>query len=516
MVKEYDLTHETTKDTELEEIAVVGMAARFPGADDIDQFWRNLRDGVESITSFSDEELAHVSPALLKKPNYVKSGAVLDGIDLFDAAFFKLTPREAAMMDPQQRLFLETCWHALEHAGYAPETHGKATGVFAGAGAGYYLHRLLRDPALIESLGEMQLGIGNGPDHFTPRVSYLLNLGGPSIPVQTACSTSLVAVHLACQSLINYECDLALAGGCSVQVPARNGYLYMEDGILSPDGHCRPFDAEAKGTIRGSGSGAVALKRLSDALADGDRIYAVIEGSAVNNDGAAKMGYTAPSVEGQRRVIQEALAVGEIDPATISYVEAHGTATAMGDPIEIEALAQAFATSASTASCAIGSVKSNIGHCDAAAGIAGFLKTVLCLEHKTLAPSLHFEKANPKIDFDALPFYVQTETRAWDAPERRAGVSSFGIGGTNAHVILREPPPREQTPKPEPYRLVTLSAMTETALATKKSSWLCFWSKTRKPRSTTSPLRSIRVGRRCPSAAPWWSKTIRSRISRNC
>ncbi len=448
----------------LGEIAVIGLACRFPGAGDAQAFWDNLRRGVESISFFTDEELAAIPPELLEDPSYVKACGVVDGIDLFDAEFFGLSPREATIADPQQRLFFECGWQALEDAGYDPETHGEALGVFAGASTSLYLDHLLADPAVREAAGHVQLSIGNDKDHLAPRLSYLLNLKGPSVPVQTACSTSLVAVHFACQSLLHFECDLALAGGCTILVPKKTGYLYLEGGTHSPDGHCRAFDAAANGTAQGSGVGLVVLKRLDEAIADGDAVRAVIRGTAINNDGAAKVGYTAPSVEGQRRVVQEAQAVAEVEPSEVSYLEAHGTGTTLGDPIEVEALRQAFGEGVPNASCALGSVKTNIGHADSAAGIAGLIKTILCLEHRTLVPSLNFERPNPALDLDRGPFYVNTETVPWERTPRYAGVSAFAIGGTNAHAVLAEAPEGAPSGASRPVQLITLSARTRTAL----------------------------------------------------
>ncbi|RMF30773.1 MAG: polyketide synthase, partial [Chloroflexi bacterium] len=416
------------------EIAIIGMAGRFPGARNLDEFWQNLRDGVESITFFTDEEAiaAGVDPALVKNPHYVKANGVLEDVELFDAAFFGFNPREAEIMDPQHRLFLECAWEALENAGYDPETFDGLIGVYAGASLStYLLFHLLPNREVVESVHSDQIAIGNGRDYLPTRVSYKLNLRGPSVNVQTACSTSLVAVHLACQALLNYECDIALAGGVSVDVPQKRGYLYLEGGISSPDGHCRAFDARAQGTVGGNGVGIVVLKRLEDALADGDTIHAVIKGSAINNDGSLKVGYTAPSVEGQAEVIATAQALAGVDPETITYIEAHGTGTALGDPIEIAALTQVFrAGTQARGFCAIGSVKTNIGHLDAAAGVAGLIKTVLALKHRMIPPSLNFERPNPQIDFEHSPFYVNTRLREWEPPAegipRRAGVSSFG------------------------------------------------------------------------------------------
>jgi acyl transferase domain-containing protein/acyl carrier protein len=454
------------------EIAVIGMAGRFPGARNIGEFWRNLRDGVESIAFFSDAELAAsgIDPTELSDPNYVKAKGVLKDAELFDASFFGFTPREAELMDPQHRLFLECAWEALEHAGYAAEQYQGSIGVYAGAGVNtYLLHNLYPNGDLIRSVAGLQLTIGNDKDHLATRVSYKFNLKGPSVVVQTACSTSLVAVHLACQSLLTGECKVALAGGVSIRLPQQAGYVYQEGGISSPDGHCRAFDAKAQGTLGGNGVGIVVLKRLQDALADGDCIHAVIKGSAINNDGSSKVGYTAPSVEGQAQVIARALAMADIDPATVSYIEAHGTGTALGDPIEIAALTQAFRVRTETQGfCAIGSVKTNIGHLDAAAGVAGLIKTVLALTHKVIPPSLHFEQPNPQIDFANSPFYVNAKLAAWPASQhpRRAGVTSLGMGGTNAHVVLEEAPPTAAPERSRPWQLLVLSAKTPSALET--------------------------------------------------
>ncbi|MDT5268373.1 MAG: hypothetical protein QOH49_559 [Acidobacteriota bacterium] len=451
------------------EVAVVGMAGRFPGARSIEQFWQNLCDGVESVTFFSDEELlaAGVDPALLAHPNYVKANVVLDDMDKFDALFFGYNPREAEAMDPQQRLFLECSWEALESAGYDSERTGGAVGVFAGAGPNAYIYNLYSRPEVVEGLGDLQVAIGNEKDHLTTHVSYKLNLRGPSVAVQAACSTSLVAVHMACRSLLDGECRMALAGGVTLADYNKTGYIYQEGGISSPDGHCRAFDAAARGTIGGSGVGVVVLKRLSDAVADGDRIHAVIKGSAVNNDGSAKVGYAAPGVEGQAEVIRSAQAAAGVRPETVSYVEAHGTGTPLGDPIEVAALTQVFrAATDEKGFCAIGSLKTNMGHLDAAAGVGGLIKTVLALEHKLIPPSLHFERPNPALGLDDSPFYVNKDLSAWESDDgpRRAGVSSFGIGGTNAHIVLEEAPASAPSGPSRPWQLLVLSAKTDTAL----------------------------------------------------
>jgi 3-oxoacyl-(acyl-carrier-protein) synthase/SAM-dependent methyltransferase len=452
-------------------IAIIGLDVRFPGAEDADAFWRNLRAGVESTTFFTDGELAAagVDPALLADPRYVKANGVLRGAADFDAAFFGLTPREAEITDPQHRVLLELAWTALENAGCDPARFAGRTGVFAGTGMSTYLLRnLAPNRALVESVGEMALTLGNNKDFAPTRISYKLDLRGPSVAVNTACSTSLVAVHLACQSLLDYQCDLALAGGASIQVPQEQGYRWTEGGIGSPDGRCRAFDARARGTVGGNGAGIVVLKRLADALAGRDTIRAVIRGSAVNNDGAAKVGFTAPGVEGQAQVIAEALAVAGVEPRQITYLEAHGTGTELGDPIEVAALTEAFrGRTADRGFCALGSVKTNFGHLDEAAGIAGLVKTVLALEHRELPPSLHFTAPNPKIDFAAGPFYVNGRLSPWDAADggpRRAGVSSFGIGGTNAHVVVEEAPAVPPPPPADAGHVLLLAARTPAAL----------------------------------------------------
>jgi phthiocerol/phenolphthiocerol synthesis type-I polyketide synthase E len=458
-----------TEPTDENGVAIVGMAARFPKAGNIDQFWRNLSDGVEGITFFTDEELAEAGVEGFKdSPNYVKARAVLEGADLFDADFFSFNPREAELLDPQHRVFLECAWEALEDAGCDPARFDGAIGVFAGMSMNTYLaQNVLTHPELLAQFNEHQLMLASDKDFLPTRVSYKLNLRGPSLNIQTACSTSLVAVSVACQNLLNHECDLALAGAVSITFPQKRGYLFQEGGIASPDGHCRAFDAKAAGTVPGQGAGIVVLKRLVDALAEGDIIYAVIKGFAINNDGSNKIGYTAPGVEGQAEVIATAQAMAGFAPETINYLEAHGTGTPLGDPIEIEALTRAFhAGSAPKKSCAIGSVKSNIGHLDTAAGVAGLIKTALALHHKRLPPSLHFESPNPKIDFASSPFHVNQRPAEWRRGEtpRRAGVSSFGIGGTNAHVVLEEAPAWETSSESRPAQLLLISAKTETAL----------------------------------------------------
>ncbi|MEG4005587.1 type I polyketide synthase [Microcoleus sp. Pol11C1] len=461
----------------LEPIAIIGMAGRFPGAKNVDEFWRNLCDGVESISSFSDEELMDegIEGSSLNDSNYVKAGFVLDDIDMFDASFFGMLAKEAEITDPQHRLFLECAWEALENAGYDPERYAGLAGVYAGANLStYLLNNIISNRDLLQSLGYLPIGIGNNQDFLATRISYKLNLQGPSINVNTACSTSLVAVHSACRGLLSYECDLALAGGVSIQVPQKQGYFYQESGIFSPDARTRAFDAKAGGTTFGNGLGIVVLKRLEDALADGDRIYAVIKGSAINNDGSAKVSYTAPSVSGQAKVIAQAQAIAHFAPETITYIETHGTGTSLGDPIEIRALQEVFESQTKKKGfCAIGSVKTNVSHLNTAAGITGLIKTILALKHQKIPASLHFEKPNPEIDFSNSPFYVNTTLREWktEGMPRRAGVSSFGIGGTNAHVVLEEAPNLERGrkvagEKERKYQLLVLSAKTSSALET--------------------------------------------------
>jgi acyl transferase domain-containing protein/acyl carrier protein len=452
------------------EIAIIGMAGRFPGAQDIEALWRNLRDGVESIAFFSNAELTSlgIDPSVLNDPQYVKAKGILEDVDLFAASFFGISPREAQLMDPQHRLFLECAWEALEHAGYDAEQYQGSIGVYAGASLSSYLWHNLYPNSDHTDLGPgSQSKIGNDKDFLATRVSYKFNLRGPSVVVQTASSTSLVAVHLACQSLLSGECDVALAGGVSISVPQKEGYVYLEGGMVSPDGHCRVFDARAQGTVFSNGVGIVILKRLQDALADGDGIQAVIKGSAINNDGSVKASYMAPSVDGQAQVIARALAMADIDVETVGYIEAHGTATALGDPIEIAALTRAFRSyTAKQGFCAIGSMKSSIGHLNAAAGVTSLIETVLALKHQMIPPSLHFEQPNPHIDFANSPFYVNTRLADWPAGPhpRRAGVSSFGFGGTNAHVVLEEAPPCEVPASSRPWQVLMLSAKTATAL----------------------------------------------------
>jgi acyl transferase domain-containing protein/acyl carrier protein len=457
----------TTDDAD--DIALIGMSGRFPGARTIHEFWQNLTQGVDSLSTFTDEELlaAGAEREVLSDPSYVRTGGVLDQVEWFDAAFFGFNPREASALDPQQRVFLECAWESLEHAGYDAAVYPGLVGVYAGAAMSSYLPNLYADSELVQAIGEYQIILGNDKDNLPPLVSYKLNLKGPSIAVQTACSSSLVAVAVACQSLLSYQCDMALAGGVRITLPQTIGYRYQEGGIMSPDGRCRAFDSRARGTVGGNGIGIVVLKRLQDALADGDRVHAVIKGTAVNNDGSLKVGYTAPSIEGQAQVIAMAHAAAGIDPRTITFVEAHGTATDLGDPIEVAALTQAFRLATSdNGFCALASVKANVGHLDTAAGVAGLIKAVLALEHRQIPPAVHFEQPNAKIDFLHSPFYVNTQLAEWttDGGPRRAGVSSFGIGGTNAHVVVEEPPTVEHQPSHRPAELLVLSARTPGSL----------------------------------------------------
>ena len=449
-------------------VAIVGMAGRFPQAKTLERFWDNLRHGVESVRRIPEADLlaAGVSPATLRDPSYVPVAGVLEEVDLFDAPFFGFSAREAALLDPQHRLLLEAAWEALEAAGYDAERIAGPVGVYVGASVNsYFLHYLFSPREQLNSPDGAQYFVGNDNNFLATRTSYKLGLRGPSLTVQTACSTSLVAVHLACQSLLNGECDMAIAGGVSVRIP-QVGYFYRPGGILAADGHCRAFDAQAGGSVMGSGLGVVVLKRIEDALADGDPIRAVILGSAVNNDGALRIGYTAPSAQGQEAAIAEALALARVEPDTVSYVEAHGSGTPLGDPIELTALARAFGDGVAPGSCAVGSVKTNIGHLDAAAGVAGLIKTVLALEHGEIPPSLHFSTPNPQIDLASSPFYVSSGLRPWnaDGAPRRAGVSSFGMGGTNAHVVLEEAPEPEPSEASRPWQLLVLSAATPAAL----------------------------------------------------
>lgn len=451
-------------------IAIIGMSVRVPGAEDPLAFWRSLRDGTDAITHFAPEELhPHVlGTSEARGASYVRARGILPDVEEFDAALFDFTPREAQLTDPQHRLLMECAWEAFERAGYNPRGYPGPVGLFAGAGVNsYLLFNLLPAGQLAGTAGAFQAFLHNKHDHLATRIAYKLGLRGPAITVQTACSTSLVAVALACNALATWQCDAALAGGANVFVPQASGYLYHDGGIGSPDGRCRPFDAAAAGTVPGNGAGMVLLKRLEDALRDGDTIQAVIRGWSVNNDGARRVGYTAPGTEGQLDVVVAAQELAEVAPDTIGYVEAHGTATLLGDPIEFDALRRAFRRStARSGFCAIGSVKGNIGHLDAAAGVAGLIKAALALKHREIPPSAHFTEANPRCDFGGSPFYVADSLRPWPASDtpRRAAVSSFGLGGTNAHVVLEEAPSSAPASASRPHQLLVLSGQTAAAL----------------------------------------------------
>jgi acyl transferase domain-containing protein/thioesterase domain-containing protein/acyl carrier protein len=452
-------------------IAIIGMAGRLPGARDLTQFWSNLRRGVESIQSFSEDELLAAGESLdnIRDPSYVRAAAPLDDIDQFDAGFFGMSPRDAAVFDPQHRLFLECAWDAFEHAGYVGERIDGAVGVFASCGLSEYMFKnVLANEHVATSVGEWLVRhTGNDTNFLATRVSYELDLHGPSLNIQTACSSTLVAVHLACQSLLSGECDVALAGGAVVSPVQRRGYFYKEGEILSPDGHCRAFDAKSAGTIISSACGAVVLKPLADALDDGDNVLAVVRGSAINNDGRAKVGYLAPSVPGQAQVVTEALAVAGVDPRDVTYIEAHGTGTLIGDPIEVAGLTQAYRLGTDDRQyCAIGSLKTNIGHTGEASGVSALIKTVLSLQHREIPPSLHYEEPNPQADFPNSPFFVNAALRPWEpgpSGTRIAGITGLGAGGTNAHLIVEEAPPTESSSPSRPAQLITVAGRTADA-----------------------------------------------------
>jgi acyl transferase domain-containing protein/acyl carrier protein len=458
-------------------IAIIGIGCRFPGADDWRQFWSNLCGGVDSIHRFSDSDLlrAGVLERTFKRPDYVKASPILNDYDMFDAGFFEYSPREARLMDPQQRILLEEAWHALEDAGHhAGNYHGRI-GAFVGSGGVVTSYLLAHKSLQTGATGGVE-HLANDKDFVSTKLSYKLDLTGPSINVQTACSTSMVAVHLACQSILDGECDMALAGAATVRVPQISGYLYRQGDIMSPDGTCRAYDADAQGTVFGSGAGVVVLKHIDDAIADGDHIYAVILGSALNNDGASKVSYTASSTLGQARAMASAFAAANVEPSTIGYVEGHGTGTVVGDPLEVEALQRCFATDRETVvgGCYLGSVKTNIGHLEQAAGIASLIKAALSLHHRRIPPTLNFRKPNPRIDFDTSAFRVTVSTIDWpaDAHPRRAAVNSLGLGGTNAFAILEEAPVIAQAgASPLPVHLLTLSAQSKAALSETVDRW---------------------------------------------
>ncbi|MFI6901256.1 SDR family NAD(P)-dependent oxidoreductase [Nonomuraea sp. NPDC050394] len=455
----------------VEPIAVVGLACRLPGAEDVPAYWRNLVGGVESVRFYTreEQEALGVPDYLLDDPTFVAASSNADDYRALDAAFFGMSPREAELRDPQQRMFLELASTALDDAGYDPARYPGEIGVYGAIGSDEYQWLYIRpNKKVFASVGNLAVYTGNHPDYLATLVSYKLDLRGPSLTLHTACSSSLVALHVACEALRTGECDMALTGGASLEMPAEWGYQFHQDGIYAPDGHCRAFDASAAGTIWGGGGGIAVLKRLSDAVADGDHIRAVVIGNAINNDGATKMGFSAPSAEGQAAAVSQALGVAQIDPRTVTYIEAHGTGTSLGDPIEVGALSSVLGAGTDEAGwCGIGSVKTNIGHLGPAAGIAGFIKTVLALEHGMIPPSLNYEKPNPRIDFGTNPFHVVSTLTKWETNgfPRRAGVSSFGIGGTNAHVLVEQAPPAPlPTAPPRPAHLLLLSARTPAAL----------------------------------------------------
>ncbi|MER7276911.1 SDR family NAD(P)-dependent oxidoreductase [Dactylosporangium sp. NPDC000244] len=482
------------------DIAVIGIGCRFPGAADPDEYWRNLREGIESIAMHGDEELRArgVPEHLLENPRYVKASAVLEGAEDFDAAFFGYSNREAEVMDPQHRVFLECAHAALEDSGYDPRRYAGLIGVYGGSTMNTYLPmNLMAGGGVVDVVGDLQIMVGNDKEYLTSRVSYKLDLRGPSCVVQTACSSSLVAVHVAVQALLSGECDMALAGGSSIRMPVGGGYLHQPGGTSSPDGHCRAFDADSGGSVVGSGAGVVVLKHLADALRDGDHIYAVVKGSAVNNDGATKASFTAPSVLGQAQAAAGAVRAADVDPADIGFVEAHGTATPLGDPIEVAALTQAFRQWTDRVQyCALGSVKTNIGHLDAAAGIAGFIKAVQTVRHGLIPPTLHFRSPNPQLRLDDSPFYVNNALTEWDSDgPRLAAVNSLGMGGTNAHVIIEEPPRPAPSDPAERGQLLVLSARTSTALH-ESTARLARWLREHPAANLADVAYTLQMGRR--------------------
>ncbi len=465
------MTEDDALKDEQEAIAIIGMAGRMPGAADLDAFWRNLRDGVDSISTFTEAELLAegVDSALLRHPDFVAARGVLADIDLFDAAFFGLAPSEAELVDPQHRLLMECAWEAMEDAGYDAETFDGRISVFTSTGMNTYLPlHILSHDGLAEQAGGFQLSIFNDKDFVPTRIAYALNATGPGVDIGTACSSSLVTLHFACQSLLTYQSDMVLVGAVTVHLPQKTGLIHETGSPYSPDGRCRPFDATPSGLVDGNGMASIVLKRLEDALADGDTIHAVVKGTAINNDGSVKLGYTAPSIDGQAAVIREAQAAAGCAPDTISYIEAHGTATPLGDPVEVAALTQAFRAGTSrTGFCGLGAVKSNIGHVDKAAGLAGLIKTVLALRHGMIPPTLHYTAPNPKLNLPETPFHVIDRLTPWPRTEgapRRAGISSFGVGGTNAHAIIEEAPLPQPGSPSRPIQVIALSAKSEAAL----------------------------------------------------
>jgi acyl transferase domain-containing protein/thioesterase domain-containing protein len=484
----------------IEGVAIIGTAIRFPGAKSLDELWKNLCGGVESITFFDDDRLdASVGMELKKIPAYVKARGVIEDVDKFDAMFFNISPREAQIMDPQARLFLELSAAALEDACYVPDAYQGLVGIFGGTGFNtYFVNHVLPNQGLVELFGTHATYLANSPDYLATRVSYKLDLRGPSVSVYTGCSTSLVAVCQAFDSLQSYQCDLAIAGGVFVQCPLNTGYLYQEGEIFSPDGHCRPFDEKAAGTVFSDGAGFVVLKRADEAIRDNDHIYAIIRGAALNNDGSDKVSFTAPSVSGQAAVISQAHANARINPEAIIYHEAHGTGTRLGDPIEIEALRKAFGSKTRKKQfCAIGSVKANLGHLDAAAGIAGLIKAVLVLAHKEVPPSINYDKPNPQIDFENSPFYVNRQPVCLGSSPGPplASVSSFGVGGTNSHLVLEEAPHRKPSCKADAWNIIPISAKTDNGRS-KYVNQLANFLRTNKDASLSDVAFTFQLGRK--------------------
>ena len=479
-------------------IAIVGRAGRFPDAPDVASLWKMLSEGRHAMRRLSDADLlaAGVSRKSIADPNYVRTACVLPDMECFDAGFFGFSPREAAILDPQHRHFLETGWEALEDAAIVPDKFDGRIGVYAGSGMQAYLpYNLLTNPEVVEEIGLFLLRhTGNDKDFLPTRLSYVLNLTGPSVAIQTACSTSLVAVHTAMAALLNMECDLALAGGVTIELPHRVGYRFAEGEILSPDGLCRAFDDGAKGTVFGSGSAVLALRRYADAVEDGDDIKAVLLASAVNNDGAGKASYLAPSVDGQAEAAAEALALSGLEAADIGYIEAHGTGTPIGDPIELAALGDVYAA-ARKGGIGIGSVKTNIGHLDTAAGAAGLIKVIEALRQKKLPATLNFQTPNSRYDFASGPFRVQAEASAWQSETpRRAAVNSLGVGGTNAHVIVEEAPEAEVSHADDAWQVCLFSARDKAALDRAGPKWTEFLADS--PPAMADIAATLRTGRR--------------------
>ncbi|HET8841011.1 MAG TPA: type I polyketide synthase, partial [Ktedonobacteraceae bacterium] len=456
-------------------LAVVGMAGRFSGSQSLEGFWQNIATKASTIRHYTEAELlaAGVKPEDLQQPNYVKAGSVLENIEYFDTSFFGFNPREAEVLDPQFRIFLECVWEVLEMAGYDLTTYDGLVGVFAGAGyKNYLLHHIQKTPAISEAMSEFQISLSQEADVLAALTSYKLNLKGPSVSVQSFCSTSLLGVHLAGQSLLNYECDIAVAGGVALNSLQMKGYFYEEGRIVSPDGFCRPFDARAQGTVLGNGAAVVALKRLQEALADGDQIYSIIRGSATNNDGNQRVSFTSPGLNGQASVIVSAMSYAGVHPETIAYIEANGTGTKLGDAIEMAAMIKAFSGKTQKKQfCAIGSLKPNVGHLDRASGVAGLIKTTLALRHHQFPPHLHYEQPNPEVDLANSPFYVNTELLPWPHQQtpRRAGINSFGLGGTNVHLVIEEAPELESSNSLRTWHIFPISARTEWSLQQARS-----------------------------------------------